>query len=66
MAVLETTFLMDLMKEAKSGRPAKAGQKLDELLTRGEALRVAVFTIAELYVGVAKGTQPDREQEAIE
>jgi len=29
-------------------------------------LRVAIFTLAELYVGVAKGTKPEQERAAIE
>jgi hypothetical protein len=66
MALLDTTFLIDVMKEAKKRRAGPATVKLDELIRRGEALRIAVFTIGELYVGVAKGTQPTREQEKVE
>jgi|CXWL01.1.fsa_nt_gi predicted nucleic acid-binding protein len=66
MALLDTTFLIDLMKEAKKRRSGSATVKLDELIGRGEALRIAVFTIGELYVGVAKGTQPTRERIKVE
>jgi len=66
MALLDTTFLIDLMKEAKKRRADSATVKLDELIRRGETLRIAVFTIGELYVGVAKGTQPTREQGKVE
>src|SRR5687768_15342379 len=66
MALLDTTFLIDLMKEAKRRRAGAATVKLDELIGRGEALRIAVFTIGELYVGVAKGTQPTRERTKVE
>ena len=54
MALLDTTFLIDLMKETKSKRPGRATQKLAELMQRGDPLRVPVFAIAELEVGVAK------------
>jgi predicted nucleic acid-binding protein len=35
-------------------------------MQRGEELRAAVFTVGELYVGVARGSQPDKERQAIE
>src|SRR5687767_6415294 len=66
MAVLETTFVIDLMKESKRGRPGPASAKLHELTSRGEALRIAIFTMAELYVGVVKGTRPREERTAIQ
>ena len=66
MAILDTTFLIDLMKESKSGRAGPATSKLGELLQRGEELRTAVFSVGELYVGVAKGSQPDRERLAVD
>jgi len=66
MAILDTTFLIDLMKESKVRRAGPATAKLGELMQRGEELRAAVFTIAELYVGVAKGSQPAKERQAIE
>lgn len=66
MAILDTTLIIDWMKEAKTRRSGKATAKLNELARREETLRVTVFTVAELYVGVSKGTQPVREQEAIE
>ena len=66
MALLDTTFLIDLMRETKSKRPGRATQKLVELNERGDPLRVAVFTIAELEVGVTKCSQPARERHAIE
>ena len=65
MAVLETTFVIDLMKESKRGRPGPASAKLLSLNARGEILRIAIFTLAELYVGVAKGTRPRQERQAI-
>jgi tRNA(fMet)-specific endonuclease VapC len=66
MAVLETTFVIDLMKESKRGSPGRASLKLHDLTARGEILRITISTIAELFVGVAKGNQPRRERAAIE
>ena len=66
MAIVDTTFLIDLMKESKARRRGMATAKLDDLIRRGESLRLAVFSIGELYVGVAKGTQPVKERAAIE
>jgi tRNA(fMet)-specific endonuclease VapC len=66
MAVLETTFIIDLMKESKRARSGLASDKLRDLTARGEVLRIAIFTLAELFVGVAKGTQPRQERIAIQ
>ena len=66
MALFDTTFIIDLMKDAKTRRHGPATQELDDLLRRGELMRVPIFTLAELYVGVIKGTQPERESQAIE
>src|SRR3954469_24642728 len=66
MAVLETTFVIDLMKESKRERAGPASAKLQELTSRGESLRIAIFTLAELFVGVAKGTRPRQERKAIQ
>jgi len=66
MAVLETTFVVDLLKESKRGRIGPASRKLTELTARGEVLRIAIFTLAELFVGVAKGTRPREERAAIQ
>jgi hypothetical protein len=54
MAIVDTTFLIDLMKESKTRRRGKATAKLEELVDRGESLRLAVFSIGELYVGVGR------------
>ena len=66
MAVLETTFIIDLLKETKRRRTGPATLKLQELTARGEILRVAIFTLAELFVGVVKGTRPEQERAAID
>lgn len=66
MAVLETTFVIDLMKESKRGHVGPASLKLQDLTARAEILRIAIFTLAELFVGVAKGSRPRQERAAIE
>jgi predicted nucleic acid-binding protein len=66
VALLDTTFLIDLMKETKRRRPGRATAKLAELTQRGELLRVSLFSLGELYVGVAKCNQPIREEKAID
>ncbi len=46
------------MKESKAQRAGPATAKLGEM-QRAEELRTAVFTVGELYLGVAKESQPD-------
>ena len=45
MALLDTTFLIDLMSEQKSKRPSRATKKLAELVERGDPLRVPIFAM---------------------
>ena len=66
MAVLDTTLLIDVMRETRKRTLGRAVHKLHELVMRGDSLRVTLFTIGELYVGVSKGTRPARERKAIE
>ena len=66
MALLDTTLLIDLMREAKKRTPGRAIRKLHELVQRDEPLRVSLFIVGELYVGVAKGTRPKRKRKAVE
>ena len=65
MAVLDTTCIIDWMKEIRRDRAGKASAKFEELIERDEALRITVFTVGELYVGVAKGNKPAQEEQAI-
>jgi predicted nucleic acid-binding protein len=64
--VLETTFIIDLMKETKHKIRGPASSKLQYLVGRGEALGITIFTLAELLVGVAKGDRPIEERAAVE
>lgn len=66
MALLDTTVLIDLMKESKRTRSGPASSKLVELIQRGEVLQIAIFRLAELYVAVTKSMRPDEERLAID
>ncbi|MEX0704252.1 MAG: type II toxin-antitoxin system VapC family toxin [Planctomycetales bacterium] len=66
MALLDTTLLVDLMKEVKRRRPGPATAKLEDLERRDEVLRIAIFTIGELYIGVTKGRDSALERRAVE
>lgn len=66
MAVFDTTFLIDLMREVRKNQPGRAQSKFVELDARGESFAVAVFTIAELLVGVTKSSRPDIERQRAE
>ena len=55
MAILDTAFLIHLMKESKANHPCPATAKLGELMQLAEELRTTVFTVGELYVGVEIG-----------
>jgi len=66
VAVLDTTFLIDLMREAKKRSQAPAIRKLHVMVQQREALRVSLFTVGELFVGVTKSRQPNRERKAVE
>jgi tRNA(fMet)-specific endonuclease VapC len=66
MAVLDTTLLVDLIRECKANRNGPATLKVADLLARNEALLVTTFTIGELFVGVVKGPNPAAERSAVE
>lgn len=66
MAVLGSCFVIDLMRETKRGVVGPARLKLEELHERGERLRIAIVTLAELQVGVAKSVRPEREKQRVD
>ena len=65
MACLDTTILVDLIRRGSKLR-TRAFQKLQELLARGEFLVTTRMNVAELYVGVERSDDPDREGELVE
>jgi tRNA(fMet)-specific endonuclease VapC len=66
MAVFDTTFLIDLMREVRKNRPGKAHDKFAELNSRGESFAVSAFTLAELMVGVHRSNDPAAEANRVE
>ena len=65
MACLDTTVLVDIVR-CKSGRKERAFKKLHELSDRGESLVTTRFNVAELYVGVERSDDSQREQRAVD
>lgn len=65
MACLDTTFLIDLARRGPSSGKDRARTKRRELADRGEALLTTRFNVAELYVGVWRSLDPEREQRAV-
>ena len=54
------------MRETKRDVIGSARQKLDELTLRGERLRIAIVTLAELLVGAAKSARPEYQKQRVE
>jgi predicted nucleic acid-binding protein len=65
MACLDTTFLIDLVGGGGKARCARAAAKLRELARRGETLFTTRLNVAELYVGVYRADDPEREEGAV-
>jgi predicted nucleic acid-binding protein len=62
VACIDTTLLVDLMRRRSKLR-ARAFQKLQQLLRRGEFLVTTRLNLAELYVGVERSDDPEREEQ---
>ena len=65
MACLDTTMLVDLARPAGKWK-RRALAKVRELADRGEGLVTTRFSLAEMYVGVERSDDPDREERALE
>ena len=65
MACLDTTVLVDLVRPAGNWK-RRAVAKVRELVGRGEGLVTTRFNIAEMYVGVERSNEPDREEQALQ
>jgi predicted nucleic acid-binding protein len=57
---LDTSFLIDLMREQKRNKPGAATAFLES--HPGEELGVSVFVVCELEAGAARAARPDRER----
>ena len=66
MVCLDTSFLVDLMREKRNGKKGPAQTKSRELAERGEVPRTTVITLSELYVGPYRARDAARELEKIE
>lgn len=65
MACLDTTVLVDLVRPPGEWK-RRALEKVRELVRRGEGLVTTRFNLAELYVGVERSDDPQREEAAIQ
>ncbi|MDI9431119.1 MAG: type II toxin-antitoxin system VapC family toxin [Sedimentisphaerales bacterium] len=65
MACLDTTILIDLLSR-RSARKRQAVRKIEELAEKGQALTTTRFNVAELYVGLARSTRPEEDEQAID
>ncbi|MDP6156340.1 MAG: type II toxin-antitoxin system VapC family toxin [Candidatus Thermoplasmatota archaeon] len=65
MVCLDTTFIIDLMREKKSGIKGPASLKLMELMDRKEVPKTSIITVSELYVGPYR-VEDARELEKVE
>jgi len=65
MACLDTAFLLDLYGRGGRSLQARARAKLEDLVALDEPLTTTRFTVAELWVGVARSIDSRREEEAM-
>ena len=63
MRHLDTSFLVDLLRESQRQRPGPASALLD--MMEGEALRVSVHVVCELLAGAELARQPATERERV-
>lgn len=64
MTHLDTTYLVDLLREARRGEEGPATRKLDDLSE--EELAVSVHVVCELQAGAALSNDPAKERERLE
>jgi predicted nucleic acid-binding protein len=63
MIHLDTTFLVDLLRESGRQQQGPASQWLDE--HRDDELAISVFVACELYNGAERSNHPDTETEKV-
>lgn len=64
MACLDTTILIDLIG-SNAQRREQAVRKVTELAKRGQTLTTTRFNGAELYVGLARSSHPEKDEATI-
>ncbi len=62
--LLDTCFLIDIMRESKKNIEGPAIRKLQ--LIEGLVLNISLFTVCELMGGVEKSSNPQRERSQVE
>lgn len=62
--MLDTSYVVDLLRERTADRPGPATSFLER--HSAVKLRVAVFALCELELGVARASAPHRERRALE
>jgi tRNA(fMet)-specific endonuclease VapC len=60
---LDTSFIVDLLRERAANREGPARLALEAL--RDEPLAVSVFVVCELEAGAARAARPERERERL-
>jgi tRNA(fMet)-specific endonuclease VapC len=63
MTHLDTTFLVDLLRESRRGRTGPATARLEQL--EQEELRVGVHVLCELLTGAEMAPQPSAERKRV-
>ena len=66
MACLDTSVLIDLSGRSGSRSKRDARLKLESLADQGEGFLTTRFSVAELWVGVARAQTPKVEQKKVE
>lgn len=64
MIHLDTSFLIDLLREARRGQGGPASRRLEELAD--VELRVSVHVLCELFAGVERSSRRAEERAAVE
>ncbi len=64
MACLDTTILIDLIG-SNMKRREQAVRKVTELAKKGQTLTTTRFNVAELYVGLARSSHPEKDEATI-
>jgi len=66
MVCFDTSFIIDLLREKKSGDRGPATRKLDELSVGDSIPRTTIITLAELFVGPYRVRNGASEMEKVE
>jgi len=62
MVCLDTTFLIDLLREGHAGSEGAARRKLGTMVKEGERVCTTMVNVAELFAGLAIARDPHDEE----